>query len=412
MNKEHLINYRLGYNYVLGTFNPILYYNCYVSLIDEAPYMHEVNHAQICAGSPVHTFGARERLLELFPNTKADYSIINEFRSLFEGIVKAFIYLHPDYRKEEDRLISNLQSTIGANLSSFNDPERDRISCELVALVKELNKERKFPSSRICRQVASALVNCVDPKNNSPRFNEAIGVIKNSIRKLQKFDNPIDLHWKIYHEIIKSKPPNVFAFEAGDIHASAWNALEFFHLALEASMITGNSLPLMKSLSPLLNFILPGYIFPFVLVFPVERKYSIGIYTGEIEMRDVKNRVKKEYCILCSFLQEFIDNIFCVDYKNLSKIQEIYDLLWNFLINVENLWAITSRKCPHCGRPIRPFSDDGRMQIYVLKNLASCKDIFDEAKKSYLEWFKNIAANEANSLLDQISYSENLTTDK
>jgi hypothetical protein len=66
-------SYRFGYNYELGTFNPVNYYNCFISLRDEAPYLNEASLAQICAGSPVHAFGTRAQLLEVFPNIDVDY---------------------------------------------------------------------------------------------------------------------------------------------------------------------------------------------------------------------------------------------------------------------------------------------------------------------------------------------------
>jgi hypothetical protein len=398
MNNKLPLCYRFGYNYELGTFNPIQYYNCFISFRDEAPYLNEASLAQICAGSPVHSFGTRAQLLEVFPNSEADYSIVDWYKSLYEGIAKALFHFNPEYRREEEKQISILESVLGTKITPIDDSDRDRISSELIALVEELDKEKRFPPSSVCRQIAGVLVNCQDPTNNAPRFNEAIGVIKNSIPKLSNFSNPIDLHWKIHQEVLNSKLPNVFVFEAAEIHASVWNAFELFHLCLEASIVAGSSMPMTKSLSSLLNSILPGFILPFVLVFPRE-KYDIGIYAGETEMRTVRDQVSKDYCILCTYLQKLIDNIFQVDYRDLAKIGEIYSCLWEFIINAEKLWQTGARKCPDCGRVIRPFSDGGRMQTYLLENSALCQNIFKEATESYLEWFKNVAATEATSLL-------------
>ena len=52
------------------------------------------------------------------------------------------------------------------------------------------------------------------------------------------------------------------------------------------------------------------------------------------------------------------------------------------------------------------------MANYVLKNSASCKDIFNKARKSYYTWFTDISDIEAHRLFSQFNIGDKTRTGK
>lgn len=415
MDDETLLNYRLGYDYVLGTFNPALFLNCYVSLEGVAPYLHEFNHLDICANSLVHKEAPRQALLSAFPGETPDYSIVDNFRSLFEGIVKACAELSPDYREEEEGLLANLEKVLGARPTPLRDPERDKISHELVAVTKEFNKEQKFKPEVICGYIGSALINCVHANSNIPDFDDAIRILWDLVAHLDIPDILAELPFRITSKMIRVRPSHMEVHNPGEIHAAMWNALELLSYALAACVHAQDSLPLMKSLSPLLNFVVPGSVFPEILVRPIEGRHSIQIHINRPRLENT-NKILKNYrdrCSLARFKSEFIGDILSSELEDSHKaFEHICDAFWNFLIEVERFWptqvyvekieelpSIDEYPKCDCGMPLMPYIRP--VQGLVLENLEACKVIFNEAKGAYLEWFKSLARGEIERFLTQ-----------